>query len=119
MNKFDRRLMITRRGALVAFATSIMLAAAVLPGSAQTETAPPPAVTSVHVSIDNFSFTPQALAVKVGTTVTWTNRDDIPMGYRQTTKPLPDRRRWILMTAIRSRLPRPAPSNISASSIRI
>ncbi len=30
------------------------------------------------VKIDNFSFTPQAIAVKAGTTVTWTNRDDIP-----------------------------------------
>jgi plastocyanin len=29
------------------------------------------------VSIDNFTFTPQTLTVK-GTTVTWTNRDDIP-----------------------------------------
>lgn len=31
-----------------------------------------------EVKIDNFSFTPQALTVAVGTTVTWTNRDDIP-----------------------------------------
>jgi len=30
------------------------------------------------VSIDNFTFTPQALTVKAGTTVTWTNKDDIP-----------------------------------------
>jgi plastocyanin len=32
--------------------------------------------TAVH--IDNFSFAPAQLDVKVGTTVTWTNRDDIP-----------------------------------------
>jgi plastocyanin len=32
------------------------------------------------VSIDNFTFTPQTLTVKAGTTVTWTNRDDIPHG---------------------------------------
>ena len=32
------------------------------------------------VSIDNFSFGPQTLTVKAGTTVTWTNRDDIPHG---------------------------------------
>ena len=32
------------------------------------------------VSIDNFSFAPQTLTVKAGTTVTWTNRDDIPHG---------------------------------------
>jgi plastocyanin len=32
--------------------------------------------TEVH--IDNFVFQPAQLNVKVGTTVTWTNRDDIP-----------------------------------------
>jgi len=31
-----------------------------------------------EVKIDNFSFGPQTLTVPVGTTVTWTNRDDIP-----------------------------------------
>jgi len=30
------------------------------------------------VRIDNFSFGPAELTVPVGTTVTWTNRDDIP-----------------------------------------
>lgn len=38
--------------------------------------APQPATT--EVKIDNFSFTPAVLTVPVGTTVTWTNRDDIP-----------------------------------------
>jgi plastocyanin len=33
---------------------------------------------SVEVKIDNFSFGPATLTVAVGTTVTWTNRDDIP-----------------------------------------
>jgi plastocyanin len=33
---------------------------------------------SVAVKIDNFSFGPAAVTVPVGTTVTWTNRDDIP-----------------------------------------
>ena len=32
----------------------------------------------VAVSIDNFTFNPQKLTVKAGTTVTWTNKDDIP-----------------------------------------
>ncbi|MCP3373127.1 cupredoxin domain-containing protein [Bradyrhizobium cajani] len=32
--------------------------------------------TAVH--IDNFVFQPAELKIKVGTTVTWTNRDDIP-----------------------------------------
>ena len=30
------------------------------------------------VKIDNFSFGPGTLSVAAGTTVTWTNRDDIP-----------------------------------------
>ena len=30
------------------------------------------------VTIDNFTFTPASVTVKVGDTVTWTNRDDIP-----------------------------------------
>jgi plastocyanin len=30
------------------------------------------------VTIDNFAFSPAELTVPVGTTVTWTNRDDIP-----------------------------------------
>jgi plastocyanin len=32
------------------------------------------------ISIDNFTFNPQTLTVKAGTTVTWTNKDDIPHG---------------------------------------
>ena len=30
------------------------------------------------VTIDNFAFTPAEITVPAGTTVTWTNRDDIP-----------------------------------------
>jgi plastocyanin len=33
---------------------------------------------TAEVTIDNFSFRPQTITVVVGTTVTWTNRDDIP-----------------------------------------
>jgi plastocyanin len=32
----------------------------------------------VAVMIDNFTFEPAQLTVKIGTTVTWKNRDDIP-----------------------------------------
>jgi plastocyanin len=31
-----------------------------------------------EVTIDNFTFGPPALTVPAGTTITWTNRDDIP-----------------------------------------
>jgi plastocyanin len=34
--------------------------------------------TTAEVKIDNFSFGPVTLTIPVGTTVTWTNRDDIP-----------------------------------------
>jgi amicyanin len=37
------------------------------------------------VSIDNFTFNPAQLTVKAGTTVTWTNKDDIPHGIASST----------------------------------
>lgn len=46
------------------------LAAGVLAAEAQNQTQ--------AVAIDNFTFNPQILTVKAGTTVTWTNKDDIP-----------------------------------------
>ena len=55
-------------------ATATILAAVVLPGRADN------AAQSSAVSIDNFTFGPPSLTVKAGTTVTWTNRDDIPHG---------------------------------------
>jgi plastocyanin len=40
---------------------------------------PPPGLQpGVVIQIDNFTFTPSAVTVQAGTTVTWTNRDDIP-----------------------------------------
>jgi plastocyanin len=38
----------------------------------------PDAAVASAVKIDNFSFGPGTLTVVAGTTVTWTNRDDIP-----------------------------------------
>ena len=37
-----------------------------------------PARTTAEVKIDNFTLAPATLTVTVGTTVTWTNQDDIP-----------------------------------------
>src|SRR6516164_5540763 len=48
-----------------------------MPG-APSATASPAAVAGDQVSIDNFAFAPATLTVKVGTTVTWTNRDEEP-----------------------------------------
>ena len=33
---------------------------------------------TVEVKIDNFSFMPEDITVKAGTTVSWVNRDDVP-----------------------------------------
>jgi plastocyanin len=41
--------------------------------TAEAGSAPP-----VEVKIDNFSFGPETLTIPAGTTVRWTNRDDIP-----------------------------------------
>jgi Icc protein len=50
----------------------VMLAGGVLKGM-------PQAAHGVQqVVVDNFSFAPGAITVPVGTTVTWTNHDDIP-----------------------------------------
>lgn len=38
---------------------------------------------TVQASVDNFSFTPKQLTVKPGTTVVWTNKDDIPHTVEQ------------------------------------
>jgi len=35
-------------------------------------------IPAAQVKIDNFSFTPTTLTVAPGTTVTWTNSDDVP-----------------------------------------
>jgi len=40
-------------------------------------TSQPAAATTAQVSIDNFSFSPAELTVVAGTSVTWTNRDDV------------------------------------------
>jgi plastocyanin len=44
---------------------------------AATQTAAP-AGKVVEVKVDNFSFSPQTITISAGTTVIWTNRDDIP-----------------------------------------
>ncbi|HET8919709.1 MAG TPA: cupredoxin family copper-binding protein [Xanthobacteraceae bacterium] len=41
------------------------------------------------VTIDNFSFTPATVTVKAGTTLTWTNKDDIPHGIGATNNAFP------------------------------
>ena len=65
---------VTLRGAIgpaaLGAAVGLILAGLVLPSGAQDA--------AVTVTIDNFTFNPQTVTVKAGTTVAWTNKDDIP-----------------------------------------
>ena len=49
---------------------AVAIAAAIIPGRAD------PAAAAI--AIDNFTFNPHSITIKAGTTVTWTNKDDIP-----------------------------------------
>ena len=76
------------------FRTVAILAVAMLVAgshqvSAMVESKAPQAApaASAEVKIDNFSFAPTTLTVGVGTTVTWTNRDDIPHTVVSTEEP--------------------------------
>jgi plastocyanin len=65
--------------ALMGAVVGSVLAGGVLFARAQT-----PAAAAAAVGIDNFTFNPQTVTVKAGTTVTWTNKDDIPHGIAVT-----------------------------------
>jgi plastocyanin len=62
----------------VLFAVVTLVAVVVGVGTATRSIAANPAPAAAEVNIDNFSFSPATLTVKAGTTITWTNRDDIP-----------------------------------------
>ena len=68
--------------AAACFLVAIGLAAAMatsLPASAAPAgAAAAPGAAAIEVKIDNFTFEPQRIVVKAGTTVTWINEDDIP-----------------------------------------
>ena len=67
---------IQKAGRIAAIAlTSTLLIGGSANLTAQAEEAKLP---TAEVKIDNFSFGPVLLTVALGTTVTWTNRDDIP-----------------------------------------
>lgn len=63
---------------IVSLLTTVMVAALLLSAASPASSAKAPQPTSAEVKVDNFSFGPASLTVAVGTTVTWTNRDDIP-----------------------------------------
>ena len=63
---------------VVGLAMPVMIAVLLLAGSPSVAANDQPSAANADVKIDNFSFGPQTVTVPVGTTVTWTNRDDIP-----------------------------------------
>ena len=54
-----------------ALAVAVLAAAAALPAASAR-------AADTEVLIDQFTFTPQRITVKAGTTVTWSNEDDVP-----------------------------------------
>jgi plastocyanin len=76
----ERKQKMPRRSVWVAgLATPVLMAMLLaLARSSIRANAEQSATAAAEVSIDNFSFRPQTVTVAVGTTVTWTNRDDIP-----------------------------------------
>jgi len=56
----------------------VMIAMLLFAGSSRVTASDQPSGGNAAVKIDNFVFGPQAITVPVGTTVTWTNSDDIP-----------------------------------------
>ncbi len=58
--------------------TILRKAAAALPAAAAPQPQSKPAGKTVQATIDNFAFTPKEMTIKAGSTVRWTNKDDIP-----------------------------------------
>jgi plastocyanin len=61
------------------FLVIVLLMSLAFPGWAQNASPVQDAKTApVEIKIDNFSFSPATITIPAGTTVRWTNRDDIP-----------------------------------------
>jgi amicyanin len=68
-----KRVYLTGVAVVIALATALVARSTAIAANAQ-----PQAPVAAEVKIDNFSFGPGTATVAAGTTVTWTNRDDIP-----------------------------------------
>ena len=63
---------------IVGLGTTTMMAMLLMSPRSPNVAAKTQQAATAEVKIDNFSFGPATLMVAVGTTVIWTNRDDIP-----------------------------------------
>jgi plastocyanin len=64
---------------VASFTASVVIAIVLLvAGSPSVTASDEPSAAAAEVKIDNFVFGPQTITVPVGSTVTWTNKDDIP-----------------------------------------
>jgi plastocyanin len=70
--------MINTRVSISILAVVISSSAVFAASRGATANAQQAAPATMEVKIDNFSFGPGTITVPAGTTVTWTNRDDIP-----------------------------------------
>ena len=77
MNK-SREEMMKRRIVWLASLVAAVVATVLLEGSHHISASQQSPATTAEVKIDNFSFGPGTITVTAGTTVTWTNHDDIP-----------------------------------------
>ena len=56
----------------------VVTTAALFMGSVRADDAAAPTGPVVQVNIFNYKFDPETVTIQVGTTVTWTNKDEIP-----------------------------------------
>jgi len=70
--------MTKKNGWIAGLAAPVMIATLMLFAGSPSVRANNQPAANAAVKIDNFFFGPQTLTVPVGTTVTWTNGDDIP-----------------------------------------
>lgn len=75
----------SRRFQALAIAAAVVSLTAIHQSSAQTREGNPPPH-AVAMEIDNFRFGVVSLEIPAGTTVTWTNRDDVPHTVVSATK---------------------------------
>jgi plastocyanin len=69
---------VTRAFKIPTFQASAVAAGALMMGAVAGMARAAPAAAPAAVAIGNFTFNSPTLTVKLGTTVTWTNADDIP-----------------------------------------